>query len=307
MTGTDLPAGQEPCAAGIVIFNPEPAALIVLLQAAMAEASTILLFQNSNLPSAVEQFLATGATCPVVRLGDGTNAGLGAAYNQFLKWAHTNGFNHIALFDQDSLPSPGMLGKLLAKMQRLAEQGCNPAVLGPSVVDSNGVAFARPPLRNPGGNPLPSDCLPLDFIISSGSMIDVTAFAQIGPFRSDFFIDFIDVEWCARANALGYSCWMSPATPMTHRLGSGVVRLPFIPLALTRQPPARAYTFIRNQIALLRLAHVPLRQKLRTAARLVLHTAFAPLIAQSPATTLQLMLLGWRHGIQGRLGPPPPN
>ena len=306
MTGNTSPAVRTSCGVGVVVFDPEPAGLVAFLKWASAEASVILLFQNSPLPVEAEQLLAEEIGLPVVRLGNGTNAGLGVAYNDFMTYARANALSHIALFDQDSLPSAGMLGTLVEKMRRLASHGCKPAVIGPCVVGTGGERYVRPPRRMPAtGQVADADCTCLEFVISSGSLFDVEAVARIGPFRSDFFIDFIDVEWCARANALDYSCWMSLATPMTHRLGAGVVRLPLIALRLTRQPPVRAYTFIRNQIAMLRLGHVTPRQKLRTLVRLILHTVFAPLVAHSPRGTAQCIVLGWRHGLQGRLGPPP--
>ena len=106
----------------------------------------------------------------------------------------------------------------------------------------------------------------VEFAISSGSLVDVAAARAIGPFRSDFFIDAIDLEWCMRANHLGFSVWVADRVFMDHRLGRGVIAIPGLRLA--DQPPRRLYTFVRNQLAMLRLPHVPRLHKLKTVASL---------------------------------------
>lgn len=302
---TGMPGAAESYAVGVVVFNPDPDGLVRLIKAVMGDAAPLMLFLNSPLPAAVERFISGRATCPIERLGDGTNVGLGVAYNTVMAAAQKRDIGRVLLLDQDSEPQPGMAGALAARMKALAATGSRPAVIGPRPVTPNGRDFARPSPQ-PATTPVSAaDCIRLDFVISSGSLVDVAAFGWIGGFRSDFFIDFIDVEWCARAEALGFSCWMSLDTPMVHRLGDGVVRLPLVAVSLTRQPAARAYTFVRNQIALMTLGHCRPRQKLRTAARLLVHTALAPMVSETPVRSLRMMLLGWRHGLAGRLGPPP--
>jgi rhamnosyltransferase len=96
---------------------------------------------------------------------------------------------------------------------------------------------------------------------------------------------------------------MAADLPMQHRLGSGVIRLPVSGMHLVRQPPTRAYTFVRNQLALLRLAHVPAAWKVRAAARVVLYTIGQAAHAPHRVRALSLMARGWRDGLMGRLGP----
>src|SRR4051812_4486555 len=61
------------------------------------------------------------------------------------------------------------------------------------------------PRRQSGPRPPPS--LAVDLAISSGSLITLTATAEVGPFDEGFF-DAIDIEWCSRA-------W--PPEPMSRR------------------------------------------------------------------------------------------
>ena len=90
---------------------------------------------------------------------------------------------------------------------------------------------------------------------------------------------------------------------MDHRLGRGVIRLP-VGIHLADQPPRRLYTYVRNQLAMMRLPHVPLRHKLSVGAtlpaRLAVHLARNGFSSACRAAVLN----GVRDGIANRLGPP---
>jgi rhamnosyltransferase len=142
----------------------------------------------------------------------------------------------------------------------------------------------------------------VSFLISSGSLIDLDAFAVIGPFREDFFIDGIDIEWCFRARACGFRGLMALSEPMPHRFGGGFVRLPLTGLRLIRQPPERLFTFARNQTAMLRLPHMPVWWKARTGASLALRFVVSLGDGLRGAATTAL-LGGIRAGWRGRFDP----
>ena len=144
----------------------------------------------------------------------------------------------------------------------------------------------------------------MSFVISSGSLVDVERAASVGPFRADYFIDAIDLEWCFRANACGFSIWIANEVTMDHRLGRGVIRIPLIGLLLADQPPRRLYTYLRNQLAMMRLPHVPFRHKAKTLlslpVRLPVYLARNGFSRESRAAIRN----GLRDGWAGRLGPP---
>ena len=142
------------------------------------------------------------------------------------------------------------------------------------------------------------------FVISSGSLVDVEAAAAIGPFRADYFIDAIDLEWCFRAGARGFSIWVADRVRMDHRLGRGVIRLPVLGILLADQPPRRLYTYLRNQLAMLRLPHVPAAHKTRMLLSLPLRLPVYLVRNGFSREARAALLNGLRDGIAGRLGPP---
>src|SRR5262249_23546736 len=132
----------------------------------------------------------------------------------------------IVLFDQDSAPPPQMIEALGRAKDALDAAGEKAAVIAPEIVSA---ANFRPPRRfpMPGRKPVGA-AEAVRYVITSGSLIDLDAFRQIGPFRSDFFIDAIDTEWCFRAWHSGYSCWVLHGATMLHKIGQGVIRPRFL-------------------------------------------------------------------------------
>jgi len=75
-------------------------------------------------------------------------------------------------------------------------------------------------------------------------------------------------------------------------------------LRLTDQPPKRLYTYFRNQVAMLRLPHVPVVWKLRFIAFLPARSFIYALRHRLAFKIIRAIGLGLADGIMNRLGPP---
>ncbi|HEV2510842.1 rhamnosyl transferase [Bosea sp. (in: a-proteobacteria)] len=295
------PAGNPArCLAGIVIYHPPFAALQSLVSSLADDVSTVAIYANSPVSGEQQQALEEAAgSAELMILRPGLNRGLGAAYNAFCHLAKARDSEFLLLLDQDSTPEPGMAAALMATHRRLASCGEKPAIVGPQPIAPEGKKM-RLAIAARAGQDEP---LRTRFVISSGSLIRLSALAAIGDFRSDYFIDAIDIEWCLRAVAAGYSIWVDPAVPMPHRLGQGVIRLP-LGLLLTNQPPRRLYTYIRNQLAMLRLRHVPARHKIKFLVSLPVRLAVYLAHHRFSSDCVAALANGLRDGVLGRMGPP---
>jgi rhamnosyltransferase len=294
---------SAPVAAAIVAYRPDLGQLAQLISSLATQVDALFLYCNSPVP-AFHRDLADKHAFRLNVLGDGRNIGLGMAYNRIMDAALARGMNAILLFDQDSMPPPNLGAELLCRMQNLIDAGQHPAVIGPRPVAYDGAAYKIPRRTDCYGAEPRGSTMPVQFVISSGSLVNGAAFRDIGPFRDDFFIDAIDIEWCLRAGFKGYTCWMAADVPMRHELGAGVFRVPLCGVHIVRQPPGRAYTFVRNGLALLRLKHIPAAWKVRTAARLILYTVVQTVCSPERRATLRSLRRGWWDGLLGRLGPP---
>jgi rhamnosyltransferase len=252
-----------PVCVGVTAYRPNLDALVSLLTVISQGGSKIWLFLNSPLSPDQKARLRAAAPSGLQFLNDGRNLGLGVAYNQIVEAARAAGSRQLMILDQDSSPRVGIAAELCSTYELLRSTGERPAVVGPLAVSDGGEQFKPPRIFRNRTEQQCGSAWPATFVISSGSLLDLDACAEIGPFREDFFIDAIDIEWCFRSWSRGFSCWIDSAVRMPHRLGQGTIRLPLLGMHLVRQPPSRLHTYVRNQVAMLRLPHIPVSWRLR--------------------------------------------
>jgi rhamnosyltransferase len=289
--------------AGVVAHRPDPEELKGLVERLAPDVDAILIYANSPLVGGLEAALrACAGARDLVFLGSGANDGLGVAYNAFLIQTESARADFLLLFDQDSMPPRGMARGLAELHSALIKAGERPAVIGPRFADANGnPMWPPPPVNYSRSDGLAAE--PMDCIISSGSLIDIAASRTVGPFRGDFFIDAIDVEWCFRARRRGFSIWAAKAIVMDHQVGFGAIKTPF-GRALVAHSPARIYTMARNQLAMMRLAHVPLIYKWKIVAKLPVRIAIYLLHGSFSKELRHAVWRGVVDGLSNRLGPP---
>jgi rhamnosyltransferase len=295
-----LETAKKRTVAGIVAFHPDPSSLNALVAAISPDVSHVLVFANAPLERHVTQRLsATARGVPVEILGTGENVGLGRAYNCITEFAMRERSEFILLFDQDSLPPHGIVRHLEYIIDDLRTGGERPAVVAPSPVDRKGRRFRSPPRQWRGSHRLAT---PVQFVISSGSLIPLDALAKVGRFEDRFFIDAIDMEWCFRARDQGWSVWLGRHDKMVHDLGRGIISA--LGLRLTDQPAERIYTYFRNQTAMLRMRHIPVSWKARFVSTLPARIAIYALRHRFSVSVLKAMSLGLVDGAVNRLGAP---
>ncbi|WP_457108826.1 rhamnosyltransferase [Methylobacterium sp. P5_C11] len=284
-------------AIGVTLFRPGPDQVERVRALAAAGSSAVIAFDNGGLPAgAVERLAGAGVTL----LSEGRNLGIAEALNRIAGAARAAGAETLLLLDQDAEPPRDLANALRGALDRLRAAGIPAAVVGPAPAPAPGhKAPAYPP--RPGA-PGRDGLAPVQFLATSGSLVDLDAFARIGPFRGDFFIDGVELEWCFRAWSLGYGCYRARAVAIPHRVGGGVIRA--FGVSMPRQPLFRMATYLRNAVYAWRLPHVPLRWKLAQAAYLPLQAGLYWADSGFRPAVLLRLLAAARDGALGRLGPP---
>jgi len=104
------------------------------------------------------------------------NKGIAAALNAGCLAAQEAGFRWVLMLDQDSTPSEDMVSRLLMCVQQHA---------------SERIALVAPVWQIAGGLPEPtsSECVEIDYAMTSGTLLRLNAFDEIQGFREDFFIE----------------------------------------------------------------------------------------------------------------------
>jgi rhamnosyltransferase len=290
-------------AAGVVAFRPNPALFLPLVRRLEGEVDALFVFVNSAIDS--ETLSALRATRALL-IESPYNLGVGEAFNQLALHALWSGHARLAIFDDDSTLAPGSIAALEHTMDTLQAAGKKVAVVAPLIVSpANAAREYRPPryFRAPDENS--GSARAVLYVISSGSLINLDAYRRIGRFRSDFFMDAIDTEWCFRARSRGYSCWVDVDVAMEHRIGTGVTRANLFGRGFPKQPPMRLFAYVRNQAYCLRLAHLPLWWRVLLTAHLVRLCGAYWLEAEDKREMGALINRALRDGVGGRLGPPP--
>ena len=297
-----------PVWACIVCFKVPAADLAPLVTALAGQVSRILLLDNSSaLPSDIASLASTQVNAQVIYVPMTSNQGTAGAMNAAWQLALAAGAAAMISFDQDSLPSHGMVGLLRASLRALQASGLRPAAIGPGKVDprnnrtfrlpqSDSSAKSSRPVMPPGLEQV----VEVDHLITSGCLISSEMYQSVGPFSSDLFLDYVDIEWSLRARHLGYQLYTDPKATMAHTIGDQVIEL--WGRSLPVHKPARCYLLVRNHLLLWRLPSVPMAWLLRDLRQVLLKTTLLLALRPQRLQRLVWMLKGLRHGLQKRGG-----
>jgi rhamnosyltransferase len=87
-------------------------------------------------------------------------------------------------------------------------------------------------------------------VISSGLFTTINIINKVGLFDEDFFIDFVDIEFCIRAHILKVPVFIANKFTLHHRIGLSDKK--FFGLNVLVHSPYRTYFKIRNSFLLFR-------------------------------------------------------
>ena len=231
------------------------------------------------------------------------NQGIGAAQNRGIAHALALGATHVLLMDDDSLPAPGMVQQLLAALAARPQA----AAVGACHVDPRRQAGRTPFNVVVGGRLRWLSCADagqvweVDHVIASGCLIPAPALRAVGDMREDFFIDWVDTEWCLRARGLGWRIYGVCAALLEHTLGDQVVRV--LGNEFPWHAPWRHYYQARNFVLMLRSSRMGVLSRTHMAFRQFKRFVVFSTLVPGRLQYFRMWLRGFLHGCQGRSGP----
>jgi rhamnosyltransferase len=291
-------------AAGVVVHQPDTQVLERLLSHVASGGRRIFIFVNGPLDEQSDSLLGRLGSARLIRSQE--NVGLGAGLNAIADAAAAESFSHLMLLDQDSEPPVDLAEQLLTRWTAETARGARLAVIAPLLVPPAQGHYRqiRYSWRSRSGQ---GPLLTVHFAPTSGSLLSLSAYAVIGPFREDFFIGGIDVEWGFRAWNRGFASVIASDLRMVHRWGEAVspdeARTPQI----MRHSGLRKYYYIRHAVYSLRLPFIPLSWRLRYALGLCAQIGYLAVHGRSLRRTSAVVFAALRDGATGRLGPVPPS
>jgi len=162
----------------------------------------------------------------VERLGE--NRGIGYALNRGVGRAREMGCTWLLTMDQDSVVD----GSMVEAYRRALEQDQGMVCLTPRLI-------ARSRNKDTLGGVI-------SYAITSGNLVRVSVFDQIGLYDEGFFVDCIDFDFCLRLRRAGYSIYRVPGALMEHQLGDSVDLPKGVQKYYARHSPVRRYYMYRN-------------------------------------------------------------
>lgn len=298
----------------IVSYYPDAQYLNALVNCLSTQVEEILIVDNTPAEQDIA-FSTLTTQCKkldqlrMVRLG--CNYGIAAALNVGIDVAINEGFSHILLSDQDSLPTENMVAGLLRAEQELLSEGHKVAGIGPLIRDLVTEMDYSFQTQVPGdifySHKFPTQERPnvcVTSLITSGMLVQTAAIEQIGNMREELFIDHVDVEWCHRAIAGGYEIFGTGYGTLQHRLGDGYIRVWYFGWRnISQYSSLRLYYRFRNFVFLLQQSYIPLRWKIRATwywlGFLYSHVIFS----SNRLKNLLAVARGVWDGIIGTMGP----
>lgn len=290
----------------IVTYAPQWEQTLALVKALEPQCAGLILVDNGSQPAHLDPLLAALPAHTVV-VRNSRNLGIAAAQNAGIREALARAASHIVLFDQDSKPAPDMIEKLLAAEAGLLAEGKAVAAVGPQLIDENTgakapfISFAAGRKQRVVTTP-DQPRVKCFSLLASGTLIRAGVFDIVGLMEEALFIEYVDVEWGARAHARNLDCYGVGEALLYHNLGDDRIRVMknfFVPL----HKPLRHYYTMRNAIFMQKQRYVPGYWKrsdlVRTVAGFFIFALFNP----PRLMQLRMMLRGIGHGITGRYGP----
>lgn len=281
----------------IVTFNPNIDVLFDLVQKLHTQTKEILIVDNCSFNLKDILILETKFSRLRILCSDKNN-GLGYAQNVGILNT-SNDTTHIIFFDQDSKISNDFVNSLYCFESKLLEKNYRVSAVGPKIVDvidqkeypSNiyqGIFSKRP---------IVTDYQPQDFIVSSGSLIRKEILDKVGLMKSEYFIDFIDVEWCMRAKKYGFDCFINPYLVMQHDMGDK--RIELFGKKVSLHSDFRRFYTIRNGMYLMKLDYVSFQYKKITFFYNIIRFLLNVYFSKNKYKTFKFLLYGFWSGFKG--------
>ncbi len=289
--------GETVCAIAVTYHPdagfPERAARI------LREADALVIVDNGSGDNEVAMLRGLAVNPSITLALNPDNLGIAGALNIGIERAAALGFAWVLLLDQDTCVEEGMVRDLFTARAAFPDKE-QLAVIGSGFMDVNKGSIEA-------SYDAPADAWEeVKVAITSGSLIPLAAHAVVGPFREEFFIDSVDVDYCFRARAKGFRVIRTRRVLMSHAIGAATRHSVLWMKKWTSNHSAeRRYYIARNDTVLLReygnyrfglWVLKSFARSFRLCKRIVLYEG-------GKTGKLIAVVQGWVDGMRGRLGP----
>lgn len=249
------------------------------------QVETVFVVDNSeNDISNVVSAIAELDNVTIIR--NRRNEGIARALNIGAQQAIEKGYEFLLTMDQDSCADESMVSRMLECLDGLNMEKIG--IVSPFHVTGSGNVPGR------------EVCQDVMTPMTSGCLLNLAAYRSVGPFRDDFFIDFVDNEYCLRLRRNGFGVYRANQARLGHTVGDTKKYGPFI---ATNHSPLRRYYKTRNRFRVFcdYVRDFP-GHCLFDLVRLMKEITSIILFEREKLDKLIMMWRGWRDFRQGTFG-----
>jgi rhamnosyltransferase len=172
----------------------------------------------------------------VVYLANGKNEGIASALNWAASEAVANGYRYLLTMDDDTAVPENLIATMLSFLGTY------------DGADGVGIIAASHSIGK-GKMPREGSFKKVLFTMTSGNLLNLAVYKQVGPFRADFFIDHVDHDYGLRINQAQFEVIELPYLKLIHQLGEQK-RIGWMNTTYVSHSPARGYYIVRNGLLL---------------------------------------------------------
>lgn len=200
---------QKKIGAVIVTFNPDISGLFNLVNIISKQFESILIVDNGSTNVFEMHDTLTFDSISFLDLNE--NLGIAAALNKGIDYYANQGYQWVATFDQDSVPDENFIDNFLALSIESA------GVVGSYYIDRN---WSDSEVSEYLSNY--KEYEETNYVITSGAFVNVEAWAKIGGFDNQLFIDWVDWDLNERMTLAGWKVFRTKKLMMEHQVGEPV-------------------------------------------------------------------------------------
>jgi len=192
----------------VVLYNPSPE-IVCNLDSYVRSLERLFVIDNSDHPNKIFKNELQQFANKIEYISLGSNQGIATALNKGFELARLCGAEWVLTMDQDSQFKANAFNILLDNLKSIPLEE----------IDSVGVLSCSHFVEGYENEASYVDLKEVDFVMTSGNLVNLDAFNRVAGFRDDFFIDEVDIDFCRRLKEKSFKVLVANKAVMKHYLG----------------------------------------------------------------------------------------
>jgi rhamnosyltransferase len=275
---------------GVIVSFNGASSLVETVNAVRKQVDILVIVDNGSNPE-------TMATLKIIE-SDGLsiiwlekNYGIAYALNRGVEKLISHGVKWVITFDQDSLPHENMIENMVGFINTNKNTYENIMSVSPRIL------YDDSKITN-----LNEDSYGIcSTVITSGNMVNIKVFKEIGFYDEDLFIDSVDFDFCLRIRLAGYLIFRVDSAILNHNLGTSVKHtVAGMSFNTYSHSSLRRYYMIRNHLYLQKkyLSCFPLFFLKKNLFILLLFIQIL-LLESDKISNIKMLFIGIKHYLEG--------